>query len=547
MPSKSPFQDILAGIEQLARLADVDQVLLGLSRLLKKTVKSSWAVVYLLDRESHDFAPARSAGLPARYRRLFQQMPLAPEQIPVLKKFLRSKRHMVIADAGQDNQLNPLLRRLLRHLTLLAVPMVVRNQVVGAVFVARHKSYPPFKGDEIAIIKEVVSHASLQVSNIRLFDDSLDMAVEMAKRVDVIITLDEINKAISSSLSNERVIETALEQIERVISYDLVGVLTGGKEGLAVMAAHGNKITVPDLLKPGAIITLRGIVMDVYQRGESRYRADLQSSRRLPPFDRAMATAGIATLLAIPLLSKGVCTGVLLLGSIQPGRFAREETFVTEKIAAQLAVAMANAHLYEEMRALFFSTITSLANAIDAKSPWTKGHSERVMHLAARIASLLGLPEAVVEKVRLGGLLHDIGKIGIIEALLEKPAMLSEDEFPPLRLHPEKGVAILAPIEQLQEVLPAILHHHERYDGTGYPSGLAGEDIPLEARIITVADSFDAMVVDRPYRQKFSVSAALAEMERCAGSQFDPKLVELLIRIVTNRPIATPGKIVPDR
>jgi HD-GYP domain-containing protein (c-di-GMP phosphodiesterase class II) len=152
------------------------------------------------------------------------------------------------------------------------------------------------------------------------------------------------------------------------------------------------------------------------------------------------------------------------------------------------------------------------------------------MHVSATIAKEMGLDEAVIERVRLGGLLHDIGKIGVIEALLEKPAVLSEDEFPPLRLHPEKGVAILAPIEQLRDVLPGILHHHERYDGTGYPKGLKGEDIPLEARIITVADSFDAMVADRPYKKGFSPAEALAELHRSAGSQFDPHVVENFTR-----------------
>jgi HD-GYP domain-containing protein (c-di-GMP phosphodiesterase class II) len=148
------------------------------------------------------------------------------------------------------------------------------------------------------------------------------------------------------------------------------------------------------------------------------------------------------------------------------------------------------------------------------------------MHIAAAIAKEMGLDEAMIERVRLGGLLHDIGKIGIIEELLDKPEMLSEDEFPPMRLHPEKGVAILAPINQLRVVLPGILHHHERYDGAGYPKGLKGEDIPLEARIITVADSFDAMVADRPYRKGLSATEALAELRNCSGSQFDPKVVE---------------------
>ena len=209
-----------------------------------------------------------------------------------------------------------------------------------------------------------------------------------------------------------------------------------------------------------------------------------------------------------------------------------EDAFAIEKVAAQMAVALENARLYEEMRDLFISTIASLANAIDAKSPWTKGHSERVMRVAVTIAREMGMDEAGIERVRLGGLLHDIGKIGIIEALLEKPATLSIDEFPPMRLHPEKGVAILAPIAQLQDVLPGILHHHERYDGTGYPSGLKADAIPLEARIISVADSYDAIISVRPYKKGLSIAQAVAELRRCAGAQFDPAVVESLAKSV---------------
>lgn len=518
------------GIERLTGLADVDEVLKGLSRLLKKTVQSLWAVVYLLDRERHDFAPARSCGLPARYLPLFREMPLPADKIPLLKAILRKKQHLLIPDAGASALLTPKLRAVLRDLTLLAVPMIVRNQVTGVVFVARASDHPPFTPEEIEFIMLMVSHAALVASHISLFDESLEMAVEMARRIDVIFTLDEINKAISSSLSHEKIIETAMEHIERIVQCEFVGVLVEEKGELIARAARASGVTVPAAFRPGARLTGRNLAGAVFAKGESRYIPSLSRFKRLALPDRSLRDAGLESLLAIPLAGKETAKGVLLLGDTQHGRLGAEDAFAIEKIAAQMAVALENARLFEEMRELFFNTVTSLANAIDAKSAWTKGHSERVMHLAVATAKEMGLDEAVIERVRLGGLLHDIGKIGIIEALLEKPAMLSEDEFPPMRLHPEKGVAILAPIEQLRDVLPGILHHHERYDGTGYPAGLKGEAIPLEARIITVADSFDAIVSARPYKKGISVREALAELNRCAGSQFDPAAVKGLAR-----------------
>ncbi len=524
------FINILQGAERLARFSDVDKVMQDLSRLLKKTVNSRWAVVYLLDRERRDFSPARSCGLPARYLPVFREMPMAPDKIPLLKKILRDKQHLLLNDSGVSTLLTPTLRKLLGNITLLAVPMMVNNQVMGVAFVARDKSYPSFSDVEITLIKDVISHAALVASHAILFDESLDMAVEMGKRVDIILTLDEINKAISSTLSRDKIISTAVQHIERIIQCELVVLLGSEKGGLTVMASDCISGDIPGELSKGSHPDVaNSCALKAFIGGESCYINSLTARKRLPHLDRLLRDAGMQSLLAIPMVSKDKVNGILLLGDTDADRFLKDDVFAVEKIAGQIAVALENAKLYEDLENLFIGTVTSLANTIDAKSPWTKGHSERVMHLAEVISRAMWLDDAAVERVRLGGLLHDIGKIGIIEALLEKPERISEDDFPPLRLHPQKGVAILAPIEQLKDVLPGILHHHERYDGSGYPDRLKGEDIPLEARIIAVADAFDAMVSVRPYKKGYSTADALQELKRCAGTQFDPVVVQCFI------------------
>jgi len=516
----------LQSTAQLATLDDVDEVLANLARMLKRAVKSRWVVVYLMDREEQSFAPARCCGLPPEWEPLFRTIPLETDQQPVLRRLLAKRQHLVIADPAHSELLSPLFRRILRSMTLLAVPMQVRQQVMGVVFVARPARLSSFSREEVATVRDIVAQAALVASHIRLFDESLDMAVEMAKRIDIILTLDDINKSISSSLSRDQIVATAIGRIGGVVQCDLLAVLTEHHGELAVLAAQSESIPLPAELAVGALAKGKGLARMAFASGESRYLPRLSEVKRPVSLDRALAKVGVESLLAIPLVTHQGTRGILLLGDRAPERFRREEAFSIEKIASQLAVALENARLYEEMRQLFISTVSSLANAIDAKSPWTKGHSERVMRVAAGIAQDLGLDPAVVERVRLAGLLHDIGKIGILEALLEKPVELDEDDFPPIRLHPEKGVAILAPIEQLKEVLPGILYHHEHYDGSGYPHGLVGESIPLEARIVAVADSFDAMVADRPYRTGLTVPEALDELTRCAGSQFDPAVVD---------------------
>lgn len=521
------LKQMLSGIERLGGLAGVDEVIKSLAVLLRKTVRSRWVLVYFFDRERRNFTPARGYGLPQRYIQLFRDTPLLPDKLPLLKTLLIKKKHLLITDPAGSELLNPAFRKLLGPLSILAVPMIVRRQVTGAVFVSRPREYAPFSEEESVIIRDMVSYAALIISHERLFDESLDMALELAKRIDVILTLDEINRDISSTLSRDEIISRAMQNIGRVTECELASILEAQHGELAVISSHSSGIPIPLPLQSGAMAAAApSSLWKAFSSGKSCNVPSLKELIKPGALDRALIKAGVNSLLAIPLISKDRVMGVMLLGDTDKRKFTRETAFTIEKIAAQMAVALENAGLYEDMRNLFIGTVTSLANAIDAKSPWTKGHSERVMRTAATIAKQMGLPDAMVERVRLGGLLHDIGKIGIIEALLEKPEKLSEDDFPPMRLHPEKGVAILAPIEQLQDVLPGILHHHEHYDGAGYPQGLKGEEIPLEARIITVADAFDAMVSQRPYKKGLSTAEALAELRENAGVQFDPKVVK---------------------
>jgi putative nucleotidyltransferase with HDIG domain len=187
---------------------------------------------------------------------------------------------------------------------------------------------------------------------------------------------------------------------------------------------------------------------------------------------------------------------------------------------------------YKELKKLFESLILSFINALDAKSPWTKGHSERVTNYAIATAKEMGLKEKDIETLRTAALLHDIGKIGTYEVILDKPERLSIEELALVKMHPAKGEEILSPISQLKDILPIIRSHHERIDGKGYPDGLKGEEIPLLARIITVADSVDSMISERPYRPKLRIEDALSELKRCSGTQFDPQVVEAFSKAV---------------
>ncbi|MCI0364884.1 MAG: HD domain-containing protein [Phycisphaerales bacterium] len=199
--------------------------------------------------------------------------------------------------------------------------------------------------------------------------------------------------------------------------------------------------------------------------------------------------------------------------------------------ATHMAIFLENAALYEDLNAMFLGTLEALTASIDAKDRYTCGHSRRVALLTAQLGQAIGLDEHTVGRVHIAGLVHDVGKIGVPEAVLLKPGKLSPKEFAWIRKHPEIGYRILKDIPQLTDILPGVLHHHERWDGGGYPQGLAGEGIPLVARLIALADSFDAMSSTRTYRSALSRSQVLDEIDRCVGTQFDPVLAKAFVEL----------------
>ena len=195
-----------------------------------------------------------------------------------------------------------------------------------------------------------------------------------------------------------------------------------------------------------------------------------------------------------------------------------------------MAPAIENAALYAELREVFHETALTLSEALECRDTYTGGHTRRVCDYSLTIGAGLGLASNVLDTLKLSAILHDIGKIGVSDAILRKAGPLDHDEFLQMQQHTRFGSEILQKVRAMAEVIPGILYHHEKYDGSGYPAALKGDAIPELARIIAVADTYDAMTTDRPYRQGLSRETALAELRRCSGSQFDAAIVEAFIR-----------------
>jgi putative nucleotidyltransferase with HDIG domain len=212
--------------------------------------------------------------------------------------------------------------------------------------------------------------------------------------------------------------------------------------------------------------------------------------------------------------------------------FSAEDEHMLYTLANQIALFLQTVVNYEESREAYLDIIRSLVNAIEARDPYTRGHSEQTTKYAVSIAQKMALPAEAIEVVRYAASLHDIGKIGIKENILKKVKKLTADEYSHIKNHPFMGAQILKPIKSLQEVIPIVYHHHERYDGKGYLDGLQRDEIPIGARILSVADSFEAMTSDRPYHKGLPKEEAMEQLKKSSGTQFDPHVVNAFMEVM---------------
>ncbi len=247
----------------------------------------------------------------------------------------------------------------------------------------------------------------------------------------------------------------------------------------------------------------------------------------------AQPIPGAGQVLVVPVLRTDGLAGMLFAGDKRgdDNQVSSYDIQLLEAAAGYVAAFLDNAVLYADQRRLFLGTLEALTASIDAKDRYTCGHSERVAHLSERLALASGYSAADADRVRIAGLIHDVGKIGVPEAVLGKAGKLSDAEFTAIKQHPQIGHRILKDIPLLADVLPGVLHHHERWDGRGYPSGLCAEEIPQLARVIALADTFDAMSSNRSYRAAMQRDQVLEEIRKCAGAQFDPALVPAFLTL----------------
>jgi len=357
-----------------------------------------------------------------------------------------------------------------------------------------------------------------------------DMTAQLGNQFTSLSEMGMLVQRILAAHDRETIIDAVMSGFRNSVSCEWLGIsLTDGDSAFQILTVYSNGSDgVP--AEPVRFETL----LSEAERGTLRTTAESLHVRAAQGFTTLLAPMtgeGAGEFFLLPIFVKERFLGILILGYRRAPERIREGLVRSRQIAHEIAIALDNVRLIDELNWLNRGTIEVLANTVDAKSPWTAGHSKRVTRLALEIGYVMGLSSSDLELLQLGGLLHDIGKIGVPEYILDKPGKLTEEEYAIIKKHPEKGAEILRPIRGYHGAMPIVSQHHEQFGGHGYPLGLACEEIALGARILAVADVFDALNSDRPYRPGWELGKVVSYLEEKAGSDFDPEVVKAFLKI----------------
>ncbi len=362
------------------------------------------------------------------------------------------------------------------------------------------------------------------------FDRWPDKLKCIEEKVERLILLSQLSQILNSTLNYKEIRRRAMEATTRLMKAEAGSLLLVDEEKgqLHFEVVLGDK---EEDIKTISLNFGEGIAGWVAQHGKPLIVNSPEKDRRFFKGVDEKIEFKTRNIICVPVKVKEKIIGVLEAVNKQDGgRFDKEDLSLFTSLADQAAIALDNSRLYRELEEMFFQTADSLADAIEQRDPYTGGHTQRVTLYSQAIGKYLQLKPSERKWLKITSVLHDIGKIGIEDHILKKPERLSPQEFEMIKRHSEIGAKIVEHIRQLKEVIPGVKYHHEQVNGKGYPDGLMGKDIPVLARIVAVADTYDAMTTDRPYRKAMEKEGAIEELKRCSGTQLDKEVVEAFVQ-----------------
>lgn len=514
--------EVLEGISRMAEEAyTLEQLYDYYLKLILKITGTQAGSILLLDEVSKDlvFVAVKGKGSSG----------LLGKKIPVGEGIAgwvaRTGRSYFAGDATKDRLIKKEFGRQIGVTTqnILCVPLKTGHRVLGVLEILNRRDRKPFRRDDLELLDAISAQMGTVIENTRLFEKYDD-------KVKKLKILKEVSQILNSTLDEKEVRRRAMEAATRLMNAEVGSLLLIDEKTreLFFEVALGER---GEQVKEIRLAMGEGIAGWVAETGQPLIVNDVQKDPRFSRKADDKSAFATRNMICVPVKIRDKVIGVLqAINKLNGQPFTQWDLEEFGSLAAQVAIAIENANLYKELKEAFLGTAEALGDAIEAKDAYTAGHTRRVLSYSMLMGRHLDITTAELENLKLAAALHDIGKIGVEDQILRKPGKLDEAEKRRMEEHTVIGPKIVENIKQMHPVIPGIRHHHEEYDGTGYPQQLKGKQIPLIARIIAVADCFDAMTTDRPYRKGLPIQTALDELQKMAGTQFDEKVVEAFIR-----------------
>ncbi|MDP4093586.1 MAG: HD domain-containing protein [Bacillota bacterium] len=367
-------------------------------------------------------------------------------------------------------------------------------------------------GKNARVISDILSYVcSEEIEKKALGQETLEKYKEIS-------ILYDVTQKLAGTLDPKEVASFIINEITGVVKSDTISIMFYNEEKSILETAFST-----DTISENPMIFHKGegIAGNVAVTGKAEIINTIAGDSRF-----ISGKTKISSMMCAPLIVRDNVIGVINVCSREKCNYSANDLKILTTLAFQASISVENARLYESLKEAFITIVHTLGETIEKRDPYTAGHTKRVTDYSLAVGEIIGLKTDELEKLKLGAVLHDIGKIGIRDDILLKPGKLTDQEFEEIKHHTVYGQEILEHIKYLGDIIPAVRHHHERYDGKGYPDGLKGDVTDLNARIISVADAYDAMTSDRPYRKGLSCSIALEEIRSNSGKQFDPLVVK---------------------
>jgi putative nucleotidyltransferase with HDIG domain len=511
---------------KLAATHNMDALLDVIFRYGLELTGAPSGAIYLHDAERDELVYARQRGIASVYRK---SPGAAAARCLIARQVLASGKSIIIEKGAVKPAMADFGPAGKQIHALMAAPLGISHETTAVFMVERDETLPPFSPLDFNRMEIITTQAGIALNN-------ADLYLSLNKRLEALKLVSTFSEQISGHMDKYELLRLLFEKVSEQCTVDVVGFLLvqqrshefcywsrGSLDEVEAWDICRGTIDRFNEKSPKKISERRVVLKKIMLQQKSNGRVMLPFSFRY----------------FVPVAGENGDVGVFFAGASKKCPEHVETETLMGSLVNQIRIALVNAQLYNDMKENYLKTIKALAIAVDAKDNYTRGHSEKVMAIAEELAREIDdCDDQDVTIIRDAALLHDIGKIGIPGHILNKPGALSFDEFNGvMKKHSTMGANIVKDVPFLNELYKLILHHHEHYDGSGYPEGLKGEDIPLGARILHVADAFDAMTSDRPYRSSLGHKEAIRRIVADSGKHFDPAVVGVLLRVARRKGI----------